>query len=333
MSHEISLPTPATESRFGLSLPAKRLLLLTAVAALVIFIFMTIDAKGSWSFLLSFRGTKVAAMMLVGYAIAVSTVLFQTITNNRILTPSVMGFDALYVLLQTTLVFTIGAHQWVTYDSKIRFVLEIVLMVAFSGLLYRTLFTRNRRSLHLLLLVGLVIGVFFRSISGFMTRLIDPNEFVILQDMLFASFNSFDRELLGAAAIIMGLMTLIIWRIRHRFDVLSLGRETAINLGVDYQRTVTIVLAVTSVFVSVSTALVGPVTFFGLLVANLAYQVAGSHRHVWILPSAALMALIFLLGGQMVVERVFAFNTSLSIIVEFLGGVMFIFLLLRGAAR
>ena len=42
-------------------------------------------------------------MLLVGYAIAVSTVLFQTITDNRILTPSIMGFDSLYRLIQTSL--------------------------------------------------------------------------------------------------------------------------------------------------------------------------------------------------------------------------------------
>lgn len=326
-------PEITSERGYTLSRPAQVLLVLGALVAAAVFVFMTLDVKGNWRFILGFRGTKVAAMALVGYAIAVSTVLFQTVSNNRILTPSVMGFDALYILLQTSMVFSLGAHRVVTIDPRVRFVLEVGLMVGFAGLLYRWLFGGTRRSLHLLLLVGLVFGVLFRSASSFMQRLIDPNEFAVLQDMMFASFNSFDRELLAVSAVLIFAASLALWPIRYTFDVLALGRETAVALGVPYTRTVTIVLMVVAVFVSVSTALVGPVTFFGLLVANLAYQIVGSHKHGWILPCAVLLAILCLVGGQTIVERVFSFTTSLSIIVEFLGGLMFIALLIRGAAR
>lgn len=316
-----------------LSVPAKRLLALGLLVLAAIALFMTLDAKGSWSFVLPFRGTKILAMALVGYAIAVSTVLFQTITNNRILTPSIMGFDALYGLIQTALVFSLGASRAVAIDPRLRFAFEVVLMVAFAGLLYRWLFGGARRSLHLLILVGIIFGVLFRSASGFMQRIIDPNEYAVLQDLMFASFNSFDRELLAVAVGLVLAASVVVWRIRHTFDVLTLGRETAINLGVDYRRVVTTILIVVTVMVAVSTALVGPVTFFGLLVANLAWSLIGTYRHIWVLPCAVLLALLCLIGGQMVVERVFSFTTSLSIIVEFLGGIMFILLLVRGTAR
>ncbi|QPC85203.1 iron chelate uptake ABC transporter family permease subunit [Phototrophicus methaneseepsis] len=299
----------------------------------VVILFMTLDAKGSWDFVLRFRGTKVIALTLVAYAIAVSTVLFQTISNNRILTPSIMGFDALYILIQTTLIFTVGSQRVVTIDPRIRFGMEIILMVVFAGILYRWLFGGTRRSLHLVMLVGIIFGVLFRSISGFMQRIIDPNEFAILQDMLFASFNSFDRELLAVSVVLIVGVSVMLWRIRHTFDVLALGRDMAINLGVNYYQTVSIILIGVTALVAISTALVGPVTFFGLLVANLAYQIVGSHKHVWILPCAILLAMLSLIGGQIIVERVFSFNTSLSIIVEFLGGIMFIFLLIRESSR
>jgi iron complex transport system permease protein len=272
-------------------------------------------------------------MALVAYAIAVSTLLFQTIANNRILSPSIMGFDALYMLIQTGLVFTLGAQRAVTLDPRVRFVAEVLAMVLFAALLYRWLFGGARRSLHLLILVGIVFGVLFRSVTGLMQRLIDPNEFAVLQDLMFASFNSFERDLLPVAAVLILGVSLIAWRIAHTFDVLALGREMAVNLGVDYQRTVRLILVVIAVMVSVSTALVGPVTFFGLLVANLAYQLAGTFKHRWLLPFAAGLAVLLLVGGQMVVERVFGFTTSLSIVVEFFGGVAFIILLVRGNAR
>jgi iron complex transport system permease protein len=88
-----------------------------------------------------------------------------------------------------------------------------------------------------------------------------------------------------------------------------------------------------SVLVAVSTALVGPITFFGLLVASLAHSLVGTSRHRYVLPAAALLAIICLVGGQTLLERVFSFDTALSIIIEFVGGIVFIILVLRRAAR
>lgn len=302
-----------------------------AIAAAVL--FMTLGARGSWSFILPFRGAKLAGLVLVGTAIAISTVMFQTVTNNRILTPSIMGFDAFYVLIQTTLVFFIGAMHVSAFDPRIMFVAESGMMLVFGGLLYRWLFASTVRSLHLLLLVGIVFGVFFRSLSGFMQRVIDPAEFQILQDRLFASFNSIDSSLLLVAAVIVGACCVISWRLASRLDVLALGREHAIALGLDHQRIVSLVLFIVILLVSVSTALVGPVAFFGLLVANLAYLLMPTARHAVLLPTAALLAIIFLVGGQTILERVFAFDTALSVVIEFIGGIFFLLLVIRGAAR
>ncbi len=295
--------------------------------------FMVLGAKGQWSFILTFRGTKLAALLLVAYAVAVSTVLFQTVTNNRILTPSVMGFDSLYALIQTCLIVFLGSREVSSFDPQLRFLLEVTVMVVFSGFLFRWLFTGGERSIHLLVLVGIIFGIFFRSLSTFMQRVLDPNEFAVLQDMLFASFNTIDKTLLGLSAVIVLGVSLIGLRMLHTFDVLALGRANAINLGLNYRRTVSIILVLIAVLVSVSTALVGPVTFFGLLVVSLAHLLMGSGKHRYLLPASILLAIICLVGGQVILERIFAFDTALSIVIEFLGGIVFIILILRGAAR
>nr|WP_245443895.1 iron chelate uptake ABC transporter family permease subunit [Microvirga sp. KLBC 81] len=309
------------------------LLILAAIAAGVIVLFMTLNAKGRWDFILPFRGMKVLSMVLVGYAIAVSTVLFQTVSHNRILTPSIMGFDALYILIQTSLIFTIGSANVTAFDPRLLFAFEVAVMVAFSSALYRWLISDNSRNLHVLVLVGIVFGVLFRSLSGFMQRIIDPNEFVLLQDRLFANFNSVDSNLLAVSTAAVMIVSIAMWRLLHVYDVLSLGREASINLGVNHNRVVTIVLMLVAVLVSISTALVGPVTFFGLLVANLAYQLAGTQKHRFVLPIAVLLAVICLVGGQLILERVLAFDTALSIVIEFVGGIVFLALLIRGVAR
>ena len=313
------------------AIPVLVLLGLLAIASMVA--FMTVGAKGRWDFILPFRGAKLAAMLLVAYSIAVSTVLFQTITINRILTPSIMGFDALYMLIQTVVVFFFGAAQFAAVGPNVMFLMEVAVMVTFSGLLYRWLLSGEVRSLHLLMLVGIVFGVLFRSLSNLMQRMIDPNEFTTLQDRFFASFNTIHTELLLLATAAVLAVTIVGWRRLHSFDVIALGRENAINLGVAHKRAVTVILVLVTILVSVSTALVGPVTFFGLLVANLAYQIAGTSRHSVVLPTAILLAIICLVAGQMVLERVFAFNTALSVIIEFLGGITFIVLLLRRSVR
>lgn len=315
------------------SRPAAALVLLALLAALSMAAFMTLGVKGRWDFVLPFRATKLAAMLLVAYSIAVSTVLFQTITGNRILTPSIMGFDALYILIQTLVVFLFGAAHFAEVGPGIMFALETAAMVGFSAVLYRWMLSGELRGLHLLMLVGIVFGVLFRSLSNLMQRMIDPNEFAVLQDRFFASFNTVHSELLLIAAALVLAASAGVWRLFHTFDVLALGRETAINLGVAHKRTIAAILVLVTVLVSVSTALVGPVTFFGLLVANLAYQVAGTSRHAVVLPAAVLLAVICLVGGQLVLERVFSFDTALSIVIEFLGGITFIALVLRRTVR
>lgn len=311
--------------------PRQVLLVLIALAAVSVVAFMVIGAKGSWSFVLPFRGAKVWAMVVIATAIAVATVLFQTITANRILTPSIMGFDALFALVRTVQVFFLGGLSYAMLPDQLQFTYETAVMVGLSTLLFRWLFGRASRDLYLLVLVGIVFGVLFRSLGGLMQRLINPNDFAVLQDSLFASFNSTDQNLLLIATLAVLIVGWRVWRLLPALDVLSLGRDNAINLGVSYNRVVSQVLVIVAVLVSVSTALVGPVTFFGLLVANLAYLVIRSHRHALILPAAILIAVITLVGGQVVLERVFGYDTALAIIIEFVGGIVFIAMLLRGS--
>ncbi|TSC25269.1 iron chelate uptake ABC transporter family permease subunit [Corallococcus sp. Z5C101001] len=325
--------TPVWASALRAEGHERRLLLLGGLAVLCVVVFMTVDAGGRWDFVLPFRGRKVATVLLVGYAIAVSTVLFQTVTENRVLTPAIMGFDTLYVLLQTCLLFFLGSRTVATLDIRLLFAVEVAVMVLFSGVLHRWLFWGGRRSIHLLLLTGVVMGVLFRSLSTFLQRVIAPAEFAFLEDRFFASFNNPDPDLLLVSAVMTVGVSLLGLRLLRTCDVLSLGRDLAINLGVDHRRAVSLLLVVVAVLVSVSTALVGPVTFFGLLVANLAHGLVRSHRHIHVLPAAIFLAVVGLLGGQFVLERIFSFGANLRVIIEFLGGLMFIALLMRGALR
>ncbi len=307
----------------------RTLVVLAVLTAAAVTAFLTVDVTGSWDYALMQRGRRLASMVVVAVAVAVSTVLFQTVTNNRSLTPEIMGFDRLFVLVQTAGVFFMGAVTVTTADPRLRFAVEVVALVVFGAGLHKVLFGRTERDVYVLVLLGVVLGGLFTSLTLLVSRLMDPNEFLTLQDLMFASFNSVDRRLLVFAAGIVAVVVLAVWRLLPRLDVVALGRDTALSLGVEHRRVVNRALLAVAVLVAVATALVGPVTFLGLLVANLARQLLGTHRHAVVLPGAALLALLALVGGQLVLEQVFGFNSALSIVINFVGGIVFIALLIR----
>ncbi|MGO2846475.1 MAG: iron chelate uptake ABC transporter family permease subunit [Microbacterium gubbeenense] len=313
--------------------PGARILALAGVVALLAALYLLTDVPGSFLFAAKVRGLTIAAMAVVAVAVGASTVVFHTITQNRILTPSIMGFDAFYGLITTLMVFLFGAAGFLSADSLLLWILQVVVMVAFSVFLFTWLFAGKRRSIHLMLLVGIVLGTFFRSFTEWMQRMLDPLDFQVVTDAMFASLTRPDPTLLTfTAVLVMGACAVLV-PLLSQLDVLTLGEPVAVGLGVNHRRLVMMLFLVVSVMVAASTALVGPIMFFGLIVANLAYSYAGSFRHHWTLPTAVLLGLLCLLGGQLVIERMLGWNGTLSTVIEFAGGAFFLYLVLRKGAR
>ncbi len=310
-----------------------RLLALLVLFLLCCALFMGWNLKGRIWFILELRGVKLLGLSLVGLSIGVSTILFQTISGNRILTPSIMGFDALFLLMQTLLVMVLGGAIYVQLAGTQAFLLEAGIMVVAACLLFATLLGRGRQDLHRMILTGVIFGVLFRSLTSFAQRIIDPNEFAVLQGEMFASFTTIERDQLAIAAIVTCLALLPLLRMARELDVIALGRSQAVSLGVPYERRQLQILAIIAVLVSVSTALVGPVTFLGLLVASLAHAAMGTHQHRLLLPAAGLIAASVLVGGQFAFERLLRMQSTLSILIEFFGGLLFLILVLLGKTR
>ncbi len=212
-------------------------------------------------------------------------------------------------------------------------VLEALILIFFSISLFRWLFSGTLKGLHVTLLIGIILGGFFFSLRMFMQLQLNPDQMMNLTDIMFANFNKFNTSLVSFATITVFVVSLIAWRLRYLLDILALGRENALNLGVDYRKSATAILIFVSIFVSISTALVGPVTFFGLLVANLAYELSPQAKHAVVVPIAILLAIICLVGGQFILEQIFHMVGRLSFIIEFCGGIVFLTLLMKGKLK
>ncbi|WP_055665794.1 iron chelate uptake ABC transporter family permease subunit [Desnuesiella massiliensis] len=308
----------------------KKIVYAVVLSGILIALFLCIGVNANnWEYVLSRRIPRVIAIIITGGAIAFSSMIFQTVTNNRILTPSVLGLDSLYVFIQTFVVFLFGAKNLTVANNNVNFIISVSLMIVFSMALYKVMFKLGNSNILFLLLVGLIFGTLFQSLSSFMQLLIDPNEFAVIQDRMFASFNSINLKILLMSVVIVILVIGYTYGYVKILDALSLGREQAINLGVEYDRVVKKMLIVISILVSVSTALVGPITFLGLLVVNLSREFLNTYKHKYLLTYSILISIVALVGGQLVIERVMNFNTPLSVVINFVGGVYFIYLLLK----
>lgn len=289
---------------------------------------MPVGTDGFWR-IAGLRATSVIVMAVVAFAQAMATVSFQTVTNNRIITPSIMGFESLYVAVQTSAVYFLGAAGVTAIQGVPQFVLQVALMVGFALVLYGWLLSGRYANLQIMLLIGIVIGGGLGSVSAFMQRLLTPSEFDVLTARLFGSVSNADASYLPVAIPLCLIAGGVLWARSRTLDVLSLGRDASVNLGVDHRRNLMLTLTMVSILMAVSTALVGPMTFLGFLVATLAYQFADTYSHRHVFPVAVLAGFVVLSGAYFVMRNVFYAQGFVSIIIEMVGGTVFLFVILR----
>ncbi|EAJ4202711.1 iron ABC transporter permease [Campylobacter coli] len=292
-------------------------------------VFVFAGLKDFDEYALKNRFLQIAAIVIVAICIAISTVIFQTLCNNKILTPAIIGLDSLYMLLQSALVFSLGSANLSVYRNDINFLITLACMVVFSLGLYKILFSSDK-SIYLIMLLGLIFGTLFSTLSSFFEILINPDEFMIIQGRMFASFDNVAFDVLALAYIVTLLSFIWIFRYMKFLDPLSLGKDLSINLGINYQKISKHLMIIIAILTSISTALVGPITFLGLLVVNITYELFKTAKHSILLLACILISILALLGGVFFVSRIFDYNTTISVIINFLGGIYFIYLVLKG---
>lgn len=274
------------------------------------------------------RLRKLILILIVGGAIGASVVIFQAITTNRLLTPSIMGLDSVYLFVKVLPVFLVGTQAAVITNVYLNFCDVncdgLIFIIAFEGM-----FKLGHFSVYFILLVGVILGTFFRSITSFIQLIMDPESFLAVQSAMFASFEASNSRLVLVSTCLLLVLIIITVIMRPYLDVLLLGRAQAINLGVSYESMTRLLLILVALLVSISTALVGPVTFLGLLTVNLAHELMKTYEHKYILPATILISWISLFMAQWVVENLFEATTEFSLIIDLIGGSYFIYLLVK----
>lgn len=294
----------------------------------VLYLFLGIDFD-ILAYQIQSRIRKLILMLLVGAAIGTSVVIFQAITVNRLLTPSMMGLDAVYMFIKVVLVFIFGVQSVMVTNLYVNFTLTLLAMIVFALILFQGVFKYGNFSVYFILLIGVILGTFFRSITGFIELVINPEDFLAVQSSMFANFNASNEKLVAVCGVILIVLIIITVIILPYLDILLLGKAQAINLGVNYTRVTRLLMIMVALLTAIATALVGPITFLGLLTINVAHEIVKTYEHKYLLPVTIMLSWISLFSAQWIVEHLFEATTEISILINLVGGSYFVYLLIR----
>lgn len=286
-----------------------------------------------FAYAMGLRLPRLAVILIAGFAISAAAIVFQTIIRNTIVTPCLLGMNSLYLLIHTAVVFFLGSGSLFAVNPVYAFAADVIVMGVVAGFIYYTIFQKTGGNVLYVLLIGTVLSTFFSSMQNSLTRIMDPNEYDALLNTLTASFTN-----VNAACIIPGalLLAAIAWWLRKDLailDVISLGREQAVSLGVDYERALRRLMVGVALYIAVATALVGPLSFLGLITANVARQLFTTYRHTWLIAGSACVGMLILTAGQFVVEHVMVYAVPVSVFVTIGGGIYFLYLVLTAGKR
>lgn len=304
------------------------ILLLLSMAAALGYEFYAFNFKFA-SYILEVRTPKLLAMIIAAVCIGGASLVFQTLIQNYIVTPCLLGMNALYLVLHTVLIFLFGLDSYYYQNRNLAFICDLVLMGTVAVVLYSWLFTKTKYNVLYLLLIGTVLTTLFGSIQSAIIRIMDPNEYDALLLQLTASFSNVNVTLIGLSVVVIIAVSWWLRRDLQCLDVIALGRDMSTNLGLDYERMQKRLLLGVTLLIATATALVGPISFMGLLTTNLARQFFLTYHHRYLMSGSILFALIILVAGELLIEQVFVYSVPISVFITIMGGAYFLYLILR----
>ena len=309
--------------------------ILSVMVVLLVAAYLLIPTKNSSTvsnFILQRRFLKLLVMVIVSCAIPISTISFQTVVQNRFLTPGVLGIESLFVFIQSGLYYFESLVGVKVEQSVIIYAVTIAIQIGLLLLLMNASKGMMLSNFKVLLLLTMAFSMLLRNASTFLQVLMDPNEFDKLQSSLYPSFQKMNAQpmMIGVAIGLFVLLMMVFYRLRHQLDALHLGVDGAKMLGINTKRLSNVLIVVVIIMTSLSTILVGPLQFLGFMIANLTYQLTKEYKHGVLWLFSAVLGLVIVLAAQLIVERIFLLTIPISVFIEGIGGVLYLILLVKG---
>jgi iron complex transport system permease protein len=274
---------------------------------------------------LSLRLPRIAVAALAGGALAVAGVGFQALTRNPLAEPSILGVSAGaafgVVLAQ---IFGLG-FGFLAALGLAAFAFAGALVAA--GAVYLIAAAGTGISIQTLLLAGVIVGIFFSSAITVLISIVDFNR---LGGVIHWLLGNLAPAPPGALLVFALLASVGFWLIigqARQLNVLALGEEAAIQLGVNAERLKLRIFGGAALLTASAVAFAGPIGFVGLIVPHLLRGVLGQDNRL-LVPSALLGGAAFLLLADTVARNVIApAELSVGVITSFCGAPFFVYLL------
>lgn len=307
------------------------LIILLIFAVFLCVLYMSYDINTSKQkfidYSINLRYPKLWGIVLTAFCISTCTVAFQSVVSNRLITPCLLGMNSFYTFVGTALSIILGFFGMRIGNMYVAYLLNLLAVAIFGYLLYGQLFKKTNYNVTYVLLTGTVMASFFDSTSGLLSPFARGYSV-----SLFGSGSSTyrtDTDLLAFSTFLCIVLVLLFWSDICKLDVIGLGRNNVINLGVDFEKQTGHILIAVLIFIAISAIAGTTYTFLGIILSNLARELFKTYRHFYLLLGSFLLGIIFLVGAQVWMEHFARYKVSVDVYITIFGGSYFLWLLVK----
>ncbi|MBQ8179196.1 MAG: iron ABC transporter permease [Candidatus Methanomethylophilaceae archaeon] len=275
------------------------------------------------------RSPRVVVAIVAGIGLAVAGVVMQSTLLNPLADPYTTGISSgasFGATLAMTLGLTVASGQYAIVINA--FVFSLIPMMAILSIA-----RIKRASPTTMIMAGIAIMYVFNACTTVMMLWADPNDMDAVYEWQVGSVskNIWDEIPLMVAVTVAG--TIVMQLLSRKLNVLSTGDESARSLGMNVDQMRTLNLLVVSMMTAAIVSFTGLIGFVGLVAPHIARLFVGPDNRFLIPASAALGAALLvcadLLGRVVIAPSVL----PVGVIMSFIGGPMFLWLMLRGRSR
>lgn len=279
--------------------------------------------SAAWRILVHVRLPRTLAALFAGSALAVAGVLVQSVLNNAMASPNIIGVNAgagFFALLAASLFADWGGMALISAAS--------FLGALCTALFIYSLAVRAGLSRTTLILAGVAVNSILTACTNTLS-LLYPEAVIGANSFMLGGFSGTTLAALKTAAPYLIIGLLLAFFLAADLNILQLGEECAASLGLHVGRTRFLAILAAALLAGAAVSFSGLLGFVGLLVPHIARRLAGSdHRRL--LPVCALLGSIFVLFCDVLARVLFApFELPVGIIMSLLGGPFFLYLLLH----
>ena len=267
------------------------------------------------------RLPRLLAIIITGAGLSICGLIMQTVTNNKFVSPSTAGtmeWCKLGVLI--SILFFGGEHKLIK--------IIVAFIIALVGNFFFMLILKNIKFKNSLLvpLIGMMLGSVVSSITSFISY-----KYELIQNISAWLQGNFSTVIKGNYEILyLGIPTAIItYMYANKFTIASMGEEFAINLGVNYQKIVTIGLILVSFITSLIVVTIGSIPFVGLIIPNIVSMMKGDSIKNTIFDISIIGSIFVLLCDILGRIIIYPYEISVSTIISIVGSIIFLFILFK----